>query len=132
MREESSSLAEAVKVGLFVTEEEQAFEARVRQLVGTLTGSDEDLRRATVEQVCADQPVLLTWVARGLVAALKSQSLSKRRQAAASLVEIGEPALPALMIPMYDSRAVLFRISLAEVLGRMGPGLAHVESPPGA
>src|SRR5438105_342610 len=104
-------------------EQDQLLEGRFRWLAEALTGADERLRQAVLEQVCSALPAIQTRVAHGLVETLNCRSASERRQAAASLVRIGELAVAALMIELCSSGRVAFRVRLAKVLGGMGVAL---------
>ena len=90
--------------------------AEIKTLVGALTSSDEGPRREAVTKVLALAPELRGRVAGRLVARLTDRRAAVRRQAEASLVELGAAVGATLFLRLLEARSAEVRERLLKIL----------------
>jgi HEAT repeat protein len=88
------------------------------QYAGLLTSPEEEVRQAAVA-VLKQQgaPAMQNRLVGALVRALGGEDEGVSRRAAASLAEVGRPALGALTDALYDCQDVGRRVKVVEVVG---------------
>ena len=90
--------------------------AEIKTLVGALTSSDEGPRREAVTNVLAREPELRRHLADRLVGRLTDRRDAVRRQAEASLVELGAAVGATLFLRLLEARSAEVRERLLKIL----------------
>ena len=101
----------------------------VKTLLGALTSSEEAQRREAVTDVLAREPELRRCLADRLVGRLTDRRAAVRRQAEASLVELGAAAGTALFLGLLDARSAELREQLVRIVFRIAQALPEEGDP---
>ena len=101
----------------------------VNTLVGALTSSDEARRREAVTNVLAREPELRRCLADRLVGRLTDRRAAVRRQAEASLVELGAAAGTALFLGLLEARSADLREQLVQIVFRIAKAMPEEGDP---
>ena len=101
----------------------------LKTLLGALTSSDEARRREAVTKVLALAPELRGRVAGRLAARLTDRRYTVRRQAEASLVELGAAAGTALFLGLLEARSAELREQLVQIVFRIAKAMPEEGDP---
>jgi HEAT repeat protein len=102
--------------------------AALAPLVEQATDPDEPRRQAAVDNFLATYPPdYLALLAQRLAEVFAHDRVPVRRRAAASLVQLGAPAAPALVVAFVATDRAVIQHEAAELLGEIGPGLSQDE-----
>ena len=99
-----------------------------RPLIGALTGEDEGQRSAALTWLLGlSNPYGLKQIGGMLIDVLETGDVSQWNPAGASLVGIGPPAIPALILRLCRNKGAALRTRLLGVVGVIGKTLPQAE-----
>jgi hypothetical protein len=99
-------------------------EALERRLLDRMCGADEAVRRAAADRVRRSDLLPFGRLALGLAERLLAGPAAVSRAAQASLVQLGDKAVPALTARLMNARAAAEQLALVETLYGIGEGLS--------
>jgi hypothetical protein len=97
-------------------------EALVRRLLDRMCGADEAVRRAAADRVRRSDLLPVGRLVLGLAERLLAGPAAVSRAAQASLVQLGDRAVPALTARLMNARAAAEQLALVKTLYWVGAG----------